>query len=140
MNRVDQLKNVLREENLRYTSQRQEIWDELCKTDEHRTAEEIYIALRNRKLNVSRATVYRTIEVLVKNRLARKLDVGEGMSRYEHRLNQEHHDHLICTACGRIVEFSNDHVERLQEKIADQHDFRLKRHTHQLFGLCADCQ
>lgn len=140
MDRNTQLKNILREENLRYTSQRQAIWDEISGSDEHRTAEEIYIALHNRKLSVSRATVYRTVEVLVKNKLARKLDVGEGMSRYEHRLSEDHHDHLICTKCGVIIEFSNKKIEKLQKMVAREFNFILKRHHHQLFGICSNCQ
>lgn len=140
MDNIDQLKQVLKDENLRYTTQRQAVWDELTANDDHRTAEEIYIALHNQSLNVSRATVYRTIEVLVKNRLARKLEVGDGMARYEHRLDEEHHDHLICTECSKIIEFSNDEVERLQEVIAKKFNFKLKSHHHQLFGVCPDCK
>ena len=70
------LKKVLKKENLRYTQQRQAIWDELCSSEEHRDAEEIYLSLRKNGLNASRATVYRTIDVLVKNKLVRKLDFG----------------------------------------------------------------
>jgi len=140
MDRGTQLKNILKKENLRYTAQRQAVYDEICDSDKHRTAEEIYFALHNNNLNVSRATVYRTIEVLVNNRLARRLDVGDGLSRYEHRLNTEHHDHLICVECGTIIEFSNQKIENIQLDIATQFKFKLKHHLHHLFGICKDCQ
>ena len=91
----DQLKRVLKKEGLRYTQQRQSVWDELCATNDHRDAEEIYLAIRQSGLNVSRATVYRTIDVLVKNKMVRKLELGDGRARYEHRVNATHHDHLI---------------------------------------------
>jgi Fur family ferric uptake transcriptional regulator len=140
MDRTAALKAVLKRENLRYTPQRKAVWDELCSSDEHRNAEDIYLALRGNGVRVSRATVYRTIDVLVRHGMVRKLDLGEGRSRYEHKLDPTHHDHLICINCGQIVEFVNTGIERLQEEVARQHQFQLKRHIHQLFGLCRNCQ
>jgi len=133
-------KETLHKEGLRYTSQRQEIWNELRSSDEHRDAEEIYFALRKRGLRISRATVYRTIDVLVKNNLLDKLDIGDGRARFEYNDKCLHHDHLVCTKCGKIVEFYNDEIEELQNKIAKQHNFMLLDNSHQLFGICKDCQ
>ena len=90
------LVKILKSEGLRYTDQRQAIWDEIQNSNEHRDAEDIYLELKERNVKVSRATVYRTIDVLVKNRLVRKMDVGDGRSLYEPRLDDEHHDHMIC--------------------------------------------
>ena len=79
MNHIDQLKNILKTEGLRHTKQRQQVWDEIRISSEHRDAEEIYIAInKNKDLKVSRATVYRTIDVLVKNNLVRKMELGDG--------------------------------------------------------------
>ncbi|MFH1851283.1 MAG: transcriptional repressor [Candidatus Neomarinimicrobiota bacterium] len=133
------LKAIIRQEGLRYTSQREAVWQELLSTDNHRDAENIYFKLREHGLNVSRATVYRTIEILVKHNLIRKLDLGDGKSRYEHHQDQVHHDHLICTECGRIVEFVNEPVEKLQQEIAAEFNFELSDHIHQLFGVCSNC-
>ena len=134
------LKDTLQKEDLRYTKQRQEIWDELRSSDKHRDAEEICMALHKRGLKISRATVYRTIEMLVKNNLIDKLEIGDGRARYEYNDKYLHHDHLICTNCGKIIEFHNESIEKLQSKIADQNDFKLSYHRHQLFGLCKDCK
>ena len=134
------LKETLQKEGLRYTQQRQEIWDELRSSNKHRDAEEIFFALRKRGLKISRATVYRTIDVLVKNKLIDKLDVGDGRARFEYNEKYCHHDHLICTRCGKIVEFYNDEIEELQNKIAKQYNFKLLNNSHQLFGICKDCQ
>ena len=134
------LKQILQKEGLRYTHQRQAIWDEMKTTDEHRDAEEIYLALLNDGLRVSRATVYRTIDVLVHNGLVRKLDLGEGRSRYEKKMDVDHHDHLICTECGKIEEFVNDQIEALQDEVAEDKGFKLVRHIHQLYGLCPECR
>ncbi len=127
------LVKILKSEGLRYTDQRQAIWDEIRKSNEHRDAEDIYLKLKERNVKVSRATVYRTIDVLVKNRLVRKMDVGEGRSLYEPRLDDEHHDHMICLDTGDIIEFYNKELEDLQDTIAKKHGYKVIRHVHQLF-------
>ena len=134
------LKETLRKEGLRYTKQRQEIWNELRSSGEHRDADEILFTLRKRGLKISRATVYRTIDVLVKNNLIDKLEIGDGRARFEYNDKYLHHDHLICTSCGKIIEFHNNEIERLQTKIAKQNKFQLLHHNHQLFGICIDCR
>ena len=136
----NQLKKALKKEGLRYTQQRQSIWDEMCATDEHRDAEEIYLSLRNEGMSVSRATVYRTIDVLVKNNLVRKLELGDGRARYEHKMDMEHHDHLICVQCGKIEEFMDETIEEIQETIVNDLGFKLIRHIHQLFVICNNCR
>ena len=135
----DTLKKVLKKEGLRYTRQRQAVWDELSTSDEHRDAEEIYLALHNSELNVSRATVYRTIDVLVKNNLVRKLELGDGRARYEHKMDIAHHDHLICVQCGKIEEFMDNMIENRQEMIVQKFGYKLIRHIHQLFVICDEC-
>ena len=125
--------NALKKEGLRYTNQRQAVWDEIKSNEDHRVAEEIYGALRKKNLNVSRATVYRTIDVLVKNRLVRKMDLGDGRSLFEPRLDDEHHDHMICLETGDIIEFYNKELEDLQDAIAKKYGYKVIRHVHQLF-------
>ena len=127
------LVEILRSEGLRYTVQRQAVWDEIRKSDEHRDAEDIYLKLKSKDIRVSRATVYRTMDVLVKNKLVRKMDVGEGRSLFEPRLDNRHHDHMICMDTGDIIEFYDDELESLQEKIAAKHGYKVIRHVHQLF-------
>jgi len=134
------LKDTLQKEGLRYTQQRQEIWNELRSSSGHRDAEEIFFTLRKRGLDISRATVYRTIDVFVKNKLIDKLDIGDGRARFEYNEKYLHHDHLICTRCGKIVEFYNDEIVYLQNEIAKQYNFKLLNNSHQLFGICKDCQ
>ncbi|MBT3477844.1 MAG: transcriptional repressor [Candidatus Marinimicrobia bacterium] len=134
------LKKALRKEGLRYTQQRQAVWDELRATDAHRDAEEIYLSLRNSGLTVSRATVYRTIDVLVKNNMVRKLELGDGRARYEHKIDSTHHDHLICVQCGKIEEFMDEVIEERQDKIVEKFNFKLIRHIHQLFVICSECK
>ncbi|MBD68194.1 MAG: transcriptional repressor [Candidatus Marinimicrobia bacterium] len=134
MNHIDQLKNILKTEGLRHTKQRQQVWDEIRISSDHRDAEEIYIAInKNKDLKVSRATVYRTIDVLVKNNLVRKMELGDGRALYEHKIDDGHHDHIICVETGKIIEFYNEDLEILQENIVKKHGYELVRHVHQLF-------
>ena len=69
-----------------------------------------------------------------------KLDIGDGKARYEYNSNFDHHDHLICNSCGKIIEFHDDDIEKLQKRIASEHGFNLLDHSHKLFGICGDCK
>ena len=127
------LKSVLIKEKLRLTDQRIAIWNQIQNSKKHMDVEEIFSLLKTKKKIVSRATIYRTLDVLVKNRLIRKMDVGDGYSLYEPRLDNDHHDHMICEDTGDIIEFFSEELELLQEKIAREHGYTVIRHTHQLF-------
>ena len=127
------LKSILKKERLRLTDQRIAIWNQIQNSKKHLDVEEIFSLLKIKKKNVSRATIYRTLDVLVKNRLIRKMDVGDGYSLYEPRLDNDHHDHMICEDTGDIIEFFSEELELLQEKIAREHGYTVIRHTHQLF-------
>lgn len=127
------LKSVLVKEKLRLTDQRIAIWNQIRNSKKHMDVEEIFSLLRKKKKIVSRATIYRTLDVLVRNRLIRKMDVGDGYSLYEPRLDNDHHDHMICEDTGDIIEFFSEELELLQEKIAREHGYTVVRHIHQLF-------
>ena len=133
MKNKENLTKILKKEGLRYTLQRQSVWDEIKRSEEHRDAENIYQSLRDDNISVSRATVYRTIDVLVKNKMVRKMDVGDGKSLYEPKLDNEHHDHMICVDSGKIIEFFDQELELLQDTIAKKHGYKVVRHVHQLF-------
>ena len=137
---LHRFKKALTREGLKYTPQRTAVLEEIIKDKGHRESEEIYLALKKRGQHVSRATVYRTMDILVNNGFARKMNLGDGRARYESKVNSPHHDHLVCMDCGLIVEFMNQKIEDLQDEIAIQYEFQLKRHIHQLFGLCKKCQ
>ena len=137
---LNRFKEALKKEGLKYTPQRTAVLEEIIKDKGHRESEEIYLALKKRGQHVSRATVYRTMDILVNNGFARKMNLGDGRARYESKVNSPHHDHLVCMDCGLIIEFMDQKIEDLQDEIAIQYEFQLKRHIHQLFGLCKKCQ
>ena len=137
---LSKFRDILRRTGLKYTPQREAVLEEIVKDNGHRECEEIYLALRQKGSHVSRATVYRTMEILLENKFVRMMDIGDGRARYESKVNRSHHDHLICTSCGKIVEFLDHEVEDIQEKIAKRYHYKLQRHIHQLFGLCNKCR
>ncbi len=137
---MDNFKTVLRKEGLKITPQRIAVLEEIIKDKGHRESEEIYFAIKSSKTRVSRATVYRTLDILVQNNFVRKLNIGDGRERYESKINSLHHDHLICEICGKIIEFVDQDIEKLQEIIANKYQFSLQRHVHQLFGNCKECR
>ena len=137
---LNKFRVILRRAGLKYTPQRVAVLKEIVKDKQHRECEDIYLALRQKGSCVSRATIYRTMDILVKNDFARKMDIGDGRARYERKVDSPHHDHFVCTSCGKIMEFVDQDVEDLQNKIAKRYHFKLQRHIHHLFGICKECQ
>ena len=137
---LSQFRDILRRNGLKFTPQRLAVLEEIIKDRGHRDCEDIYLSLKEMGNHVSRATVYRTLDILVKNGFARKMDLGDGRARFESKVESPHHDHLICTSCGNIIEFLDQDVEDLQEKIAKRYHYKLQRHVHQLFGICKTCR
>lgn len=139
--RESEIKQVLREHDLKVTGQRLELMKLLTSSTEHMDAEEIYLKLLQRKKSVSRATVYRSLDALVEEGLVDRLDFGDGRARYERNEGRhEHHDHLICTECGKVIEFFNLEIEAQQIAVCTEHGFAPTDHTMHIYGICADCQ
>ena len=137
---LDKFKVALKKEGLKITPQRVAVLEEILIFKGHRLSEDIYMAIKHNEVNVSRATVYRTLDILVQNGFARKMNLGDGGAKYESKIDSPHHDHLICNECDDIIEFVNDDIERIQNEIAQKFQFKLQKHIHQLFGLCKKCQ
>ena len=124
---------ALQAEKLKLTSQRLAIFDEVIYGEKHRECEEICNSLKQKKNNVSRATVYRTLDILIKYDFVRKMDIGDGRIRYESKIGHPHHDHMICVETGKIIEFVSDEIESIQDKIAEEKGYKIIKHIHQLF-------
>ncbi|MFB0516884.1 MAG: Fur family transcriptional regulator [Candidatus Neomarinimicrobiota bacterium] len=140
MDHINRFRKALKQESLRLTSQRLAILEDVLDNDQHRECDDIFLSLREKEIPVSRATIYRTLDILEKVGFVRKMDVGDGRFRYENKLSRPHHDHIICLQCGKIVEFVDHQIEQWQERISAEHGFELLLHKHQLFGLCQECQ
>lgn len=105
----------------------------------HFSIEEVLEVCRQKDATISYATVYRTLMMLSEAGFANQRQFGKGQSLFEVAAG-EHHDHLICTECGKIVEFENDDIEALQDQVATKNGFRLTHHRMELYGLCPSCQ
>jgi Fur family ferric uptake transcriptional regulator len=136
----DAFRAFLRDHNLPATAQRLAIADVVLGTDSHLSAEEVATALRERGASAGTATVYRTLEVLVRSGLVVERDFGEGFKRYEASRGVPHHEHLLCTVCGRVTEFRDERLERMTTLLAETHDFSRQRHRLVIYGLCGDCR
>lgn len=123
---------------LKSTRQRDLIVKEFFKRHQHITVEELWGRVKQQDPKVGYATVYRTLKILTESGLAFKREFGGGQARFEH-ITDHHHDHLICLSCGSIIEFENDEIEALQEKVCKKHRFKLAHHKMELYGTCEKC-
>ncbi len=126
----------LTRKNLKQTRQRKQIVELFINTKRHLSAEELHEAARRDGHNIGLATIYRTLNLLADAGLAEQKSFGEGRFVYEVATPGEHHDHIICLDCGAVIEFENDEIESLQNKVAAAHDMKLKAHRLDLFGHC----
>ena len=130
---INKFKEVLKQEKLKFTDQRFIIFKTLYENDDHFSPDDIKQLLSRKNINISRATIYRTLDILVKYNLARRLLLDDGISRYENKLSKNLHDHMICIESGQIIEFYNEELENLQERIAKDYGYTIIKHVHQLF-------
>ncbi|WP_319468404.1 transcriptional repressor [uncultured Pseudodesulfovibrio sp.] len=126
--------------NLSMTPQRKIIVETFLETEGHFSAEHLCRLVKEKASDIGQATIYRTLRILVESGLADSMDPGDGVALYEHAYGHQHHDHLICVNCGATIEIFDETIESRQEKVAEDHGYKLTRHRMFLFGLCADCQ
>ncbi len=140
MSASKQLMEYLAGQGLRSTSQRDTILGVFVDAGRHVSAEELYALVKKEHQGIGYATVYRTLKLLADAGLAEERRFEDGFTRYEYRATDGHHDHLICTRCGRIIEFENERIEQLQQDVARKNRFLVQSHKLELYGLCAACQ
>ncbi len=132
--------DYLASRNLKHSAQRKEILHIFLNTHKHLTAKELYRIVQKRHPLVGCATIYRTLKLLCESGLCRELKLEDGTTRYEHLYGHRHHDHLICTKCGRFIEVVDPEIERLQEKLAKFYGFSPERHRMEIYGICKGCK
>ena len=136
-----EFKDILKQNKLKFTNQREIILYTLYNNEDHFTSEELYLLIKQEypDLSVGIATVYRTLTLLEENGLVSSISLGIQGKKYE-IANKPHHDHIICEKCNKIVEFENNEIEDLQHIIAKENGFKLTKHIMQLYGVCSECQ
>lgn len=134
-------RRYLRQQGLPVTQQREVVADVVFSSREHLSVEDIEARLKDRGERIGKATIYRTMEILVRSGLVEDHDFGDGFKRYEHLFgHQPVHEHLVCTNCREVVEFQSPEIAKLQDAVSRQHGFLPTRHRLEIYGLCAKCQ
>jgi len=136
----DVFADYLAKSNLKMTPQRRLILDVFLRDDGHLASEDLYNMVKREDKSIGQATVYRTLKLLSESGLAKEVQFGDGVTRYEVKYGSEHHDHIICERCGKTLEVMDEDIELLQEKLAKAHGFQLTGHKMYLYGLCENCR
>ena len=137
---LEVLEDYIIQNKLKITKQRRAVLNAFVNCENHVSAEELYNNVIATEPKVGLATVYRTLALLTQSGLASELDFGDGQKRYEHKYMHSHHDHMICTECGKIIEFNHPLIEKFQEEVASRNGFKITSHKLDMFGLCSECQ
>ena len=130
----------LKNKGLLHSKQREQILDVFLKTEKHHTIGDLYELIRKKNPKIGLATVYRAMRVICDAGLARQLDFGDGVKRFEHKYQHQHHHHLVCLKCGRAIEVVSPEIEKVQQGLARKHGFTLVKDTMKIFGICRQCK
>lgn len=128
----------LKHKGMKITHQRLLVAEKIFKMETHFTVDSLAEALRSRKDEISRATIYRIVSLMVEAGQLMEHNFGQNTKYYEHSPGMKHHDHIVCVDCGLIEEFVDPHIEKVQLEIASRHGFHLTEHSLNLYGQCGD--
>ena len=135
---VELFRKFLKDGDYRITPERFEVLDAVLKWDDHFDADNLFIALNTSGSKVSRATVYKTLNLLHECGLVSRYRFSQGHAQYEKTVGRPHHDHLICTTCDKIIEFENERVVKMENDICNTYGFKPLYHSFQIFSQCLD--
>jgi Fur family transcriptional regulator, ferric uptake regulator len=137
---ITRFQEFLVAQGLKLTRERTDLLREIFATHYHFEADELLFKMKEKSLKISRATVYRTLELLVKSGMVRRVHLGEDHYHYEHVRGDSHHDHLICTTCGTVIEFVDEELELRQREVCERKKFTPTFHNLQILGVCESCR
>lgn len=137
---TEAFRNFLAEKNQHYTTQRALIVDEFLQAKTHLSAEELYGIVKRKEPGIGQVTVFRTLKLLEEAGLANPVNFGDKTVRYELSFETGHHDHLVCTRCGKVIEVLDTKLEKRKEKICKGHEFVPSHHRLEIFGICKACR
>jgi len=133
-------REYLKNKRLKFTKERALILRNIAVRDGHFDPEELYIGMREKGLKVSKASIYRTLPLLLESGLIEQVERTEKHAHYEKTFGRNHHDHMLCISCGSIIEFYSEALEDLQNKICNKKGFSGITHTLEIKGYCSKCR
>jgi Fur family ferric uptake transcriptional regulator len=136
----ERFSEFLKERGLKFTLERKAILAAIFSFHKHFDIEELYEKLRKQGEHLSRATIYRTLPLLIESDLINETLRCQGRISYEHTFGHKHHDHMVCIKCGRIIEFRSEEIEKLQEGMCKKYGFKPLEHRLGIKGYCKSCQ
>ncbi|HAR63397.1 MAG: transcriptional repressor [Candidatus Margulisiibacteriota bacterium] len=131
--------DFLKEKNLNMTHQREIILDTFLSIEDHLSVDELTMYVRKKDPAVGNATVFRTLKLFVDAGIAQEVTFGLERVRYEHKYGHSHHDHLVCSVCGKCIEAVDPRIEILQKELCTKYEFELVEHKLEIFGICKEC-
>ena len=130
----------LSQNELKFTKQRKDILVEVFSIHSHFEIETFIDELHVKNKSISRGTVYSTIKLLLQSGMIRKIRTPSNKVFYEHVFGYEHHDHLICIDCGKVIEIKDEIIEKRQVELLKENNFKITSHTYNIYGYCSTCQ
>jgi len=137
---IEIFREFIRKKGLRNTPERETIIKEIFAAHDHFDVDELYLRLKNKKKKISKPSIYRLMPYLLESGLIQEAYFEDGHFHYEHIYGHEHHCHLRCLKCGKIIEFQEKFLRKLEGKLAEKHDFLVKGHKLEVFGYCPKCK
>lgn len=137
---LDKFIEYLRAKGLKFTKERQLIAKELLSSRGHFDLDEFYVGLKKKGLKVSKASVYRTLPLLLESGLIKQVEKTDKHAHYELVYGSSHHDHMLCVSCGKVIEFYSKPLERLQDRLCEAEGFESISHTLEIMGYCSKCR
>ncbi len=141
MNKIyEKYENYLKTHNIKKSSQREIILSKFIQKKNHISAQDLYniVQIDNKEIGI--ATVYRAMKFFCEAGIAKEIDIGDGVKRYEINIDNKHHDHLICIKCGAIIEIYNESLEKIQNEICKKYGFIPEQHVLYVYGICKNCR
>jgi len=139
MDPIQKFREYIKEKGLRNTPEREMIIQEIFSLHDHFDADELFLRLRNQKMIVSKASIYRTLPLLIESELIKEVYFENGHLHYEHIYGHKHHCHLRCICCGRILEVGDDKLVKIRNQIGQKYGFVITSHRFELLGYCSQC-
>ncbi|MEJ2182683.1 MAG: transcriptional repressor [Nitrospirota bacterium] len=138
--KIEYFRDFIHAKGLRYTPEREAIAREVFRRKGHFDPEELHQALRREGHKVSRASVYRTLPLMMEAGILEQVEMTDKHAHYERVMGREHHDHMLCVSCGRVIEFYSEEMEKLQERLCEEEGFQGASHTLEIKGYCSRCR